>query len=282
MDDRKEYIGGSEAAGVLGLSRWLTPLQIWAYKTEQIQPEDISDKIEVKLGNKLEQTVAELFMEETGKKVVRKNETIFHPDYPFLGANIDRRVIGENAVLECKTATMFKYREWEGDEIPQEYLIQVLHYMAVGNFKKGYIACLIGNHKFVWKEINWDEKMISDLIKKECYFWNTFILPKIMPASISADDSDVLYKLYQPVKIGNEVNLGDELDKLAENIDSLKADEKALKKQIEQNMVPAAIPEWPKGWQCQYCQFKEICGGAGEKEIDWESFKLKIVSQPLT
>ena len=53
----------------------------------------------------------------------------------------------------------------------------------------------------------------------------------------------------------------------------------ALKEQIEKNIVPATIPEWPKGWQCQYCQFKEICGGAGEKAISWESFKQKIGSQ---
>lgn len=234
MGDRNKYIGGSDAAGVLGLSRWKTPLMVWALKTGQIVEEDISDRIEVKLGNKLEQTVAELFMEETGKKVVRKNETIFHPNYPFLGANIDRRVIGEDAVLECKTATMWKYREWEGQDIPQEYLIQVLHYMAVGNFQKGYIACLIGNHKFVWKEIERDEKMIADLIKKEVHFWNTFVIPKVMPASISANDSDILYQLYQPVKIGEEVNLGEELDRLAENLDSMRADKKALEKQVEQ------------------------------------------------
>jgi len=234
MQERNNYIGGSDAAAVLGLSRFSTPLQVWALKTGQIQADDISDRIEVKLGNKLEQTVAEFFMEETGKKVVRKNETLFHPKYPFLGANIDRRVVGENAVLECKTTTMFKYREWSDDLIPQEYLLQVLHYMAVGGFQKGYIACLIGNHKFVWKEIARDEDMINDLVSKEVRFWNTFVVPKVMPATVSANDSDALYKLFQPVKVGSEIALGDELDKMAEHIDSMKADKKALDSQIEQ------------------------------------------------
>jgi len=234
MDDRQKYIGASEAAAVLGLSRWATPLEIWALKTGQIQAKDISEKIEVKLGNKLEQTVAELFMEETGKKVHRVNETLYHADYPFIGANLDRRVVGENAVLECKTATAFKYKEWEGQDIPQEYLIQVLHQMAVGKFDKGYIACLIGNHKFVWKEIAYDKKLISDMIKKEVHFWNTFVKPVVMPSQVSANDSEVLFQLYHEVEPGSKIELGDDADKIIESLDSLKADARVLEKEIDQ------------------------------------------------
>ena len=93
VEARKNYIGGSDAAAILGLSRYKTALEVWAWKTGQVVPDDISDKVYIKLGNKLEQTVAEFFMEETGKKVQRVNDTIFHPKYPFLGANIDRKVI---------------------------------------------------------------------------------------------------------------------------------------------------------------------------------------------
>ena len=53
----------------------------------------------------------------------------------------------------------------------------------------------------------------------------------------------------------------------------------ALKKQIERNTVPATIFGWPNDWQCKYCQFKKICGAAGQKEIGWEIFKKKIESQ---
>ena len=42
--ERSEYIGGSDIASVMGLSRWKTPLQLWAEKTGNIPQEDLSDK----------------------------------------------------------------------------------------------------------------------------------------------------------------------------------------------------------------------------------------------
>jgi len=244
MDDRQKYIGASEAAAVLGLSRWATPLEIWALKTGQIQAKDISDKIEVKLGNKLEQTVAELFMEETSKKVHRVNETLYHPKYDFLGANLDRKVVGENAPLECKTCSSWKAKEWGGEDIPQEYLIQVLHQIAVGGFDHGYIACLIGNHKFVWKRVDRDDKLISDMIKKEVHFWNAFVKPVVMPGQVSAGDAEVLFQLF-PVEPGSKIELGDDADKIIESLESLKADERILEKEIEQqeNTLKAMLKE---------------------------------------
>ncbi|MGB9598854.1 MAG: PD-(D/E)XK nuclease family protein [Minisyncoccales bacterium] len=49
-----------------------------------------------------------------------------------------------------------------------------------------------------------------------------------------------------------------------------------LKNKIDQNIIPERIAGWPDNWQCQYCQFKEICAMAGEGSIDWEIFKKKI------
>jgi len=49
-----------------------------------------------------------------------------------------------------------------------------------------------------------------------------------------------------------------------------------LKKKIDTNIIPKRIPDYPKNWQCQYCQFKDICQMAGPDEIDWDSFKKSI------
>lgn len=54
-----------------------------------------------------------------------------------------------------------------------------------------------------------------------------------------------------------------------------------LKIKIDLNIVPARIAGWPEDRQCQYCQFKEICITAGEREINWEDFKKKIEAQNL-
>jgi CRISPR/Cas system-associated exonuclease Cas4 (RecB family) len=49
-----------------------------------------------------------------------------------------------------------------------------------------------------------------------------------------------------------------------------------LKRKIKENVVPIRLADWPQNWQCQRCEFFEICKIAGEKEILWENLKQKI------
>ena len=57
---------------------------------------------------------------------------------------------------------------------------------------------------------------------------------------------------------------------------SLLADLSELKKKIDSDIVPERLFSWPDDWQCQYCQFKEICGFAEGGEMNWNDFKSKI------
>ena len=56
-------------------------------------------------------------------------------------------------------------------------------------------------------------------------------------------------------------------------------DFKRLKINLEKNLVPQTLSDYPENWQCKYCQFKEICSTAGEKNLNWEDFKKKIEAQ---
>ena len=231
---RKQYIGGSDAAAILGISRYRTPLQVWAIKTGQVVPPNIDDVVAVKLGVKLEQAVAEFFMDATGKKLEKVTKTIHHPKYPFLAANIDRRVVGEKAGFEAKTTNQFKASEWEEDEIPAEYLIQCIHYMAVTGLKAWYIAVLIGNMYFRWKKIDRNDKIINDMVNKEVAFWKNFIVPKVMPMQICSADSSILYALFPQAAPDSIIELDDEAQKICEIRDSSLADMKALGMQIDE------------------------------------------------
>lgn len=51
---------------------------------------------------------------------------------------------------------------------------------------------------------------------------------------------------------------------------------KKLKSRIEKNLVPNRLADYPNNWQCQRCEFREICEIAQEKEIAWEALKEKI------
>lgn len=58
--------------------------------------------------------------------------------------------------------------------------------------------------------------------------------------------------------------------------EKLLADLKNLKDKINKNIVPSRLPDFPQNWQCRFCQFKDICVMAGEKEIAWEKFKSRV------
>lgn len=248
LGERRNYLGGSDIAKVLGLSRWGTPLSVWAEKTGNLIPEDISGKMPVKLGIRMEQIVAELFEEEMGKKLQIEKETIYHPQYPFLAANIDRRVEGEDAIVEIKTASAYKYREWEQEEMPVEYLIQTAYYMALTGVRKGYLCCLIGNTDLKIKEINKDENLFADIIGKAVYFWQEFVEKNQMPAPIAGDGS-TLYRLFPLAAEESIIDLGDKGARVLENLDSLKADRKVLDMEIEgqENHIKAMLGNYETG-----------------------------------
>ncbi len=199
--ERSKFIGGSDAAGVLGLSRWDTPLR--------------------------------RFTRKTGKALVKAESTYFHPDHKFLGANLDRIVEGEDAIFEAKTASAWKARDWEGDQIPQEYIIQVYHYMMVTQMKKAYLAVLIGNQDFKIKELFWDDKIINEMKTKEVAFWKGFVEPRIMPTSVTWKDTDTLEGLFPVADSEKEIKLSDDANILVENLTAYKEDVKALEHSIE-------------------------------------------------
>ncbi|MFX8004365.1 lambda-exonuclease family protein, partial [Acinetobacter baumannii] len=120
-------------------------------------------------GTMLEDLVAKEFERRSGKKVRRKNAMLKHPEHPFIMANIDRMIVGEKAILECKTTSAYNAKEWESEEIPDSYIIQVQHYLGVlgPEYQKAYFAVLIGGNKFVWKEIERDDELIEIIFEAE-------------------------------------------------------------------------------------------------------------------
>ena len=90
---RRGYIGGSDAGAIIGMNPYASAFSVWAEKTGKVP--EFEGNISTRTGTLLEDLVAKLFMEETGKKVHRLNFTVVNDAYPFACANIDREIIGE-------------------------------------------------------------------------------------------------------------------------------------------------------------------------------------------
>lgn len=249
LKERINYIGASECAAALGVSRWKSMLQLWAEKTQNIDIEDLSNKIHIWVGNEMEEPIARRFAKESGLDVRRVNDAIIHKDYNFIRVHLDRKIVGEDSFLEIKTASAFKANEWAGgDEIPIDYYLQCMHGLAVTGYKKCYIACLIGNQEFIWKPIERDDDLIKQIIDKELYFWNEYVLKNQMPMTISYKDSDTLLKLF-PEGLKSEVEFGHEVDAEIDSLEAMKAESKSLDAAIEkaENELKARLKENESG-----------------------------------
>ena len=193
-ENRHLYIGGSDIAKVMGLSRWGTPLSLWAEKTGKIPPKDLSNVEAVELGNDLEDFVANKFSQKTGKAVRRSPKVYQHPQYPYMVAHIDRLITGSDELLECKTCSFFKKDEWEGEEIPQEYILQVIWYLGISGRRIGHIAVLIGGQSFKYKKIEFDSELFDKMVDAAKDFWQH--VQDDTPVDIVATDDETLKDLY--------------------------------------------------------------------------------------
>lgn len=166
---RSKYIGGSDAAAVVGLNPFSSPYALWAEKTGRMP--GFEGNLATEVGTYLEEFVAQKFAQETGKKVRRVNQSFFNSDYPWAIANIDREIVGEDAGLEIKTTSELNLKKFKGGEFPENYYCQTIHYLAVTGKKRWYLAVLIGNKEFKWFTIERDEAEIEALMTAERDFW---------------------------------------------------------------------------------------------------------------
>ena len=172
LEYRKLGIGGSDASVVCGISKYKSPVELWLDKTGQLPPQEAGEA--AYWGSQLEAIVRAEFTKRTGIEVTKPDVILQSEEHPFMLANVDGICevpdVG-TCIFEAKTASAFKVGEWE-DTIPDEYQLQVQHYMAVTGYKGAYIAVLIGGNTFRWKFIERDEELISMLVELETAFWN--------------------------------------------------------------------------------------------------------------
>lgn len=144
---RSGRIGGSDAAAILGCNPWMTNVELWKYKTGKAKQKDISDKEVVKYGNNAEPLLRRLFALDFPQYEVlyEENNIFFNDKIPWAHASLDGWLVdketGRKGILEIKTSTIsgatssLKWKDRNGnDVVPQNYYIQVLHYLMVTSF----------------------------------------------------------------------------------------------------------------------------------------------------
>ena len=139
--ERGKGIGGSDAAAIIGRNPYMSNIDLWEIKTGCRTPVDISDKPYVQYGVRAEENIRALFALDYPEYSIEHhdNRILRSKQYPFLQASLDGELFdheGRRGVLEIKTSNIITgtQREKWNDRIPDNYYIQVLHYLLVTGY----------------------------------------------------------------------------------------------------------------------------------------------------
>lgn len=187
VDARRKGLGGSDAAVVMGVSPWTSLLELYLDKTGEM-PEK-KQTWAMRRGVALEPALADWFAEEFGVKVWRRNAILHHPDHPWMLANIDRRVVGEDVGVEIKTVSSFSYDRWKDGKAPIEYVLQCMHYMAVTGYTHWWLVYVIDGREPEAILLERDEEAIDALIEAESKFWHNHVIAKVPPKPDASDSA---------------------------------------------------------------------------------------------
>jgi putative phage-type endonuclease len=237
---RRAGVGGSDAAVVAGVSSYQTPAELWLEKIG-LAPPDAEESEPAYWGQVLEALVADEFAKRRGVAVARVNKTLRCARWPFALANLDRRVVGLKAVLECKTINA-----WKGSKLEaplDEHVLQVQHYLAVTGWSMAHIAYLVGGQRFVVFDVERDNELIGLLMDREAAFWSC-VERQVMP-DIDPDHprTVALLKRLYPGTDGTVVALPPSLFGVHEELVKAKSEAAALERFVEacENRLRSAI-----------------------------------------
>jgi len=232
--ERRTGLGGTDLPKILGVSRFGGPMDVWMEKQGLTAPLIETEAME--WGKILEEPVAQKYARFTGRHVRHAAAFIRHPRYEFLFANPDRWSLKRGTakrILEIKTGGEFTkkdYGEPETDQIPPDYLIQVMHYLNVTGASVADLGVLIGGQKFRRYTVERDEALIERMTEIAAEFWSN--KEQGIPPEVDGSEGSAAYLAYVYRDTGIERPMDDRLAQLGTLYAALKESVKAREEKI--------------------------------------------------
>lgn len=271
LEARRKGIGGTDAAAILGLSKWRTPLGVWLEKRGEAPP-DVDDEPK-RWGRMLEPLIASRYAEQTGIDLVKPAGMVRHPEHEFILGNLDYLPLDRRALgIECKTARYGDdWGEAGTDEVPPAYLVQCQHYMAVTGYPRWDLAALIAGSDFRIYHVEGDREFQDELVAAMVEWWQRCIVRGERPPMDGSDATSKWLKFRFPeVKLPIE-RAGIEVNALAERLARGRVRLEAMSAEVGafENSIREAIGEREgltgEGWWATWRWTR------GRKATDWEA-----------
>lgn len=246
LEARKEGIGASEVATIVGLNPWETPYQLWRRKIglDPAKPMNAA----MNTGHILEDGVAQYWAQATGREIIAASKDDFmfiDKERPYLRVSPDRTFWIEGAtrnddnkgILECKTTRM----KVDPDELPKSWFCQVQMNLGVAGYTQGSLAWLSAAQGFDFGYI--DLKFVPDffewLSESVSRFWTDNIIGRQEPDAVNV--ADVLLK-YNRHTSGKIIECSDEVFEAYRELKEVKKlldETKAHKEELEATLKMA-------------------------------------------
>ena len=228
--DRRTYLGGSDAAAVLGLDPYgKTPLTVYLAKIGELggTPDPDREKF-LKRRKRFEEPIVAMLREEFGGEIIATNARYIDPEHGFLAAEIDFEWADADGVIqngEIKTVSPFAFNEGAGwgeagtDQVPVHYHAQVMHGLMVTGRHVCILAALAGLDTMVFYRIERDEETIAALRAAEVKFWREHVEARVPPEPVTMADAQRLFAR----RNGRPVDLDDETAEALANLRKVRA-----------------------------------------------------------
>lgn len=243
-------VGGSDAAAVLGISPWRSPLLLYNEKLGLIKERISTDKEwTFFMGHVFEDPVREIFAKMSGLKTEPCTLQVTNPKYPHCVANIDGIVWKDNnpGIYEGKITSPWSStrKSFVEEIVPIYYEVQVQFYLEMWNLDFAYICCAWGLNRKDIKYLRIERD--HELGEQICQACEEFVVNAsrgikpsnsiVQNASVIEKDAEILYgkadPLLNPVKLPSSFGASfKRLDSLAEKEDSIRITLEPYEKQI--------------------------------------------------
>ncbi len=247
--NRQKALGGSEIAAVMGLSPWMSPVQLWKEKTGRAAPPPVDPVREgiLRRGQRLEPIVREMAIDKLRQRGLRvelisKNRRVYDEQLPWLTSEIDFEVVLDGVVeidgaevvfrdepvtADCKTATGHARRAWgeeDTDAIPLYYTAQFMQGLGLTGRQRCLCAALIGLDDVALYWVQREDDIVAAMRARAVDFWVNHVQADVAPDPIKYADITELY----PVDNGRTLEATDEIAAAAREHRSLGLQMKAL------------------------------------------------------
>jgi putative phage-type endonuclease len=235
---RRTGIGASEAAIIIGESRWKTPARLWTEKRALLEvEEDVPDGDTAEYlewGLRHEPTILAAYSSEryANRPASRVGKLLRSRAHAWSFATLDAWTIHPDhgrIPLELKTSEVWRSEAW-ADGCPRAYWWQLQHQMMVTGAPCASIACLLGVHRLVWDDVERDEFAIDRLRFAGARFWDRVERGEIPPGPLDRPSLAAVY----PRDDGSMVELGGEWIEVDDERVGLKERASAIEKRLEQ------------------------------------------------